>query len=322
MPELTGDLGHHPGVGRRGSHAWACAPTPTTPRTPSSPATSAPRASACAAPSTCSWAIASRSSRRFILNDDEPHPRARPSPTCSRPRVGDFYGMFKAMDGLPVIVRLLDPPLHEFLDEPPRAGCRDRQARRRPAPPPTPSPRSATCSRRSTAIARAEPDARHARRAAWASVYPILPAMQVRAIATAALVVQKEGFDPQPRDHGSARRSVLPELAKLVRDDGRRPSSPTSSAAERRRAADIPVGTMIELPRAAVTADEIAERGRLLLLRHQRPHPDHLRLLRATTSRASSSRSTSPSDMLPYNPFATIDAGVAKLVEDGRGAGA
>ena len=110
-------LGHHPGVGRRGSAPWACAPTPTTPRTPSSPATSAPRASAFAAPSTCSWAIASRSSRPSFCNDDELI-REKAVADLFEAQVGDFYGMFKAMDGLPVIVRLLDPPLHEFLESP------------------------------------------------------------------------------------------------------------------------------------------------------------------------------------------------------------
>ena len=48
------------------------------------------------------------------------------------------------------------------------------------------------------------------------------------------------------------------------------------------------VGTMIELPRAAVCADQIAQRRRLLLLRHQRPDADDARALAATTRRASS----------------------------------
>ncbi|MBQ3386431.1 MAG: pyruvate, phosphate dikinase, partial [Eggerthellaceae bacterium] len=51
----------------------------------------------------------------FILNDDEDI-RAKALDQLYEAQTGDFYGMFKAMDGLPVIVRLLDPPLHEFLE--------------------------------------------------------------------------------------------------------------------------------------------------------------------------------------------------------------
>ena len=51
----------------------------------------------------------------FILND-EPAIREKALADLLEAQTGDFYGMFKAMDGLPVIVRLLDPPLHEFLE--------------------------------------------------------------------------------------------------------------------------------------------------------------------------------------------------------------
>ncbi len=53
----------------------------------------------------------------FILND-EPAIREKALADLLEAQTGDFYGMFKAMDGLPVIVRLLDPPLHEFLESP------------------------------------------------------------------------------------------------------------------------------------------------------------------------------------------------------------
>ena len=53
---------------------------------------------------------------------------------------------------------------------------------------------------------------------------------------------------------------------------------------------DLEVGTMIELPRACVIADRIAARRGLLLVRHQRPHPDRARVLAATTSRRGSCR--------------------------------
>ena len=53
----------------------------------------------------------------FILNEDE-EIRQKAADQLYEAQTGDFYGMFKAMDGLPVIVRLLDPPLHEFLESP------------------------------------------------------------------------------------------------------------------------------------------------------------------------------------------------------------
>ncbi|MFR5091652.1 MAG: putative PEP-binding protein [Adlercreutzia equolifaciens] len=79
----------------------------------------------------------------FILNDDELI-REKAVADLFEAQVGDFYGMFKAMDGLPVIVRLLDPPLHEFLESPRELAWKSRRWKR-PAPLPTPSPRSATC---------------------------------------------------------------------------------------------------------------------------------------------------------------------------------
>ncbi len=51
----------------------------------------------------------------FILNDDEAI-REKACDDLLKAQTGDFLGMFRAMDGLPVIVRLLDPPLHEFLE--------------------------------------------------------------------------------------------------------------------------------------------------------------------------------------------------------------
>ena len=53
--------------------------------------------------------------RKMILADDEAGRQARPSPSLNRFRSEDFVGIFEAMDGLPVTIRLLDPPLHEFL---------------------------------------------------------------------------------------------------------------------------------------------------------------------------------------------------------------
>ena len=103
--------------GPTSSARWACAPTPTRPTTRLSAASSAPRASACAAPSTCSSASARTSSSASSCNEDG-EIRAAALAELLEAQIGDYLGIFEAMDGLPVTVRLLDPPLHEFLDSP------------------------------------------------------------------------------------------------------------------------------------------------------------------------------------------------------------
>ena len=95
-----------------------CAPTPTPPRTPPGPAASAPRASGCAGPSTCS----SASGASWWRTSSSPRTRRRRRPrsaSCCPSSAHDFSGILEAMDGLPVTIRLIDPPLHEFLPDSP-----------------------------------------------------------------------------------------------------------------------------------------------------------------------------------------------------------
>ena len=111
--------------------------TPTSRRRPPRPGATAPAASACAGPSTCS--ARASGSRSSVARSSSPRSRPGPRPGATagaelsadeREAVatfdaamaklevlqqGDFEGIFKAMDGLPVVVRLIDPPLHEFL---------------------------------------------------------------------------------------------------------------------------------------------------------------------------------------------------------------
>ena len=146
------------GPRRRDAPARTSVPTPTPPRTPPAPAASAPRASGCAAPSTCSSATGASWSSGS----------SSPPPTSERQAAldallplqrDDFVGIFRAMDGLPVTVRLIDPPLHEFL--PSLEELAAKVARRR-GHRPRPGPRRGAARRRAP-HARAEPDARPAR---------------------------------------------------------------------------------------------------------------------------------------------------------------
>jgi pyruvate,orthophosphate dikinase len=162
----------------------------------------------------------------------------------------DFYGLLEAMDGLPVTIRLLDPPLHEFLPNFTELSVR-------------------------VAVAHAEgnPDAKELallaaverlhesnpmlglRGVRLGLVVPGLFGLQVRAIAEAAMQRIKDGGDPKVEIMVPLVGSVM-EL-HLISDET---EGIVKEIAEREGIElHIPVGTMIELPRAALTAKRIAE---------------------------------------------------------------
>lgn len=245
----------------------------------------------------------------FILNDDEAV-REKAVNELFEAQTGDFYGMFKAMDGLPVIVRLLDPPLHEFLESP---RALDVEIARLEA---TGGDAKVIAEKRKLmeqidGMSEANPML-GLRGCRLGIVYPILPVMQVRAIATAAAQLKKEGLDPKP-EVMIPLVSTVKELEKL-----RKVAVDTIAevAAETGVELDIPVGTMIELPRAAVTADEIATQADFFSF-----GTNDLTQTAFGFSRDDVEAEFVPQylaeKLLPYNPFATIDPGVAKLVKMG-----
>ena len=157
----------------------------------------------------------------------------------------DFKDLFKIMNGLPVTVRLLDPPLHEFLphtdaemqDLADKMGMTLQQVKDR-----------------SNALHEANPMLGH-RGCRLAITYPEIAEMQTRAILEAALECQNEGIKVIPEIEvpltGSKKeldivKDVIDTTAKQV-------------FAEKGKTIDYIVGTMIELPRAALMAEEIAE---------------------------------------------------------------
>ncbi len=157
----------------------------------------------------------------------------------------DFVGIFKAMDGFPVTIRLIDPPLHEFV--PHERGKQEELARELNID-------VQTVVRRVEQLHEANPMLGH-RGCRLAITYPEILEMQVRAIIEAALECQKGGV------------KVLPEIMHpLILD---RKELSILEQATRRVAEDLIaksgaklnylVGTMIELPRAALLAAEIAE---------------------------------------------------------------
>ena len=136
---------------------------------------------------TCSWATASRSSRPSSSTRIRPCARRRGRALGAQ--TGDFLGMFRAMDGLPVIVRLLDPPLHEFLESP---RALDVEIAKLEA---TGGDKALIAEKRMLmeqidGMSEANPML-GLRGCRLGIVYPILPVMQVRAIATACAELQK-----------------------------------------------------------------------------------------------------------------------------------
>ncbi|SPT63043.1 pyruvate, phosphate dikinase [Actinomadura madurae] len=160
----------------------------------------------------------------------------------------DFEGIFEAMDGLPVTIRLIDPPLHEFLPDITELSVR-------------------------VALAGGDADAKDRRLLEAVNrlheqnpmlglrgvrlglAIPGLFAMQVRAIAEAAAARSRAGGDPRPEIMIPLVGAV--QELEAVRDEARE----ILGAVRRDTGVDVPalIGTMIELPRAALTAGQIAE---------------------------------------------------------------
>ena len=159
----------------------------------------------------------------------------------------DFYGILKAMDGHPVNIRLLDPPLHEFVPH-------DLAGQQAMADEMGVSVQK--IQQRVNSLSEANPMLGH-RGCRLGNTYPEITEMQTRAILGAAIQLKKEGFDPHPEIMvpliGIVNEFDLQE--KVIRD--------TAKELFSQEGIEIPfkVGTMIEIPRAALTADYIAKKA-------------------------------------------------------------
>ena len=189
----------------------------------------------------------------YILNDDA-QVRAKACADLYEAQTGDFYGMFKAMDGLPVTVRLLDPPLHEFLDDPRKLEVEITRLECGGASADELAPKRKLL-RQIDSMVEANPML-GLRGCRLGFVYPDLPLMQVRAISSAAAKLKKEGLDPKPRIMVPlvSVASELKEMRVTIEE-----TIAEVAEAEGVDLSDIEIGTMIELPRAAVTADEVGK---------------------------------------------------------------
>ena len=182
--------------------------------------------------------------REMILADDEDGRRVALSKLLPMQR-GDFEGLFKAMKGYPVIVRLLDPPLHEFAPNTPKEQQEMADALNMPVE---------KVAARVESLHEVNPMLGH-RGCRLGNTYPEITEMQARAIIEAAMNVKATGMDvkveimvPLVGNHKELRyqKNIIDRVANEV-------------FAERNDKIDYLVGTMIEVPRAAVTANQIAE---------------------------------------------------------------
>ena len=158
---------------------------------------------------------------------------------------GDFMGIFKAMDGHPVTIRLIDPPLHEFVPH-------DEDKQKELAQKIGLSPQ--VVARRVEQLSESNPMLGH-RGCRLLITYPEILDMQVGAIIEAALECRKEGFKVFPEIMHAL--TLDKKELKILVDETRRIADNLIQKAGIKL--DYLVGTMIELPRAALLADQLAE---------------------------------------------------------------
>jgi len=190
--------------------------------------------------------------QRMILADNEADRRAALAELLPLQR-GDFYGVFKAMNGSPVTIRTIDPPLHEFL--PKREDLMVEIAKLE-----TKGVKGKELDEKKSLLHRVEqlhefnPMMGH-RGVRLGITYPEITEMQARAIFEAACQLAKEGLKTVPE--------VMIPLVGMVKELKDQKTIVDRVAAQVMKEMGVKikylVGTMIEVPRGAVTADEIAQ---------------------------------------------------------------
>ena len=157
----------------------------------------------------------------------------------------DFYGILKCMDGMPVNIRLLDPPLHEFVPHDLKGQQAMAEEMHKPLE---------FIQQRVASLHEVNPML-GLRGCRLGITYPEITAMQTKAVLGAALQLKKEGFNPKPEimvplvgtdKELQSQQTVIRKAAKeLFEEEG--------------DSIDFRLGTMIEIPRAALIADKIAK---------------------------------------------------------------
>jgi len=241
--------------------------------------------------------------REMILAENEKARRAALDKLLPYQRE-DFIGIFTAMKGLPVTIRLLDPPLHEFLPHDSKSQTELAKVL---------GVKPADVKRRVAQLHEANPMLGH-RGCRLAVTYPEILEMQVTAITEAVIACKKKRVDAQAE-------IMIPLVGtdrelKLLGDRVRATIDQVAEQQKFSGELNITVGTMIEIPRAALTADQIGAHADFfsfgtndltqMTFGYSRDDvnsflPDYLR-----------------EEILPQDPFQSLDAsGVGQLVEMG-----
>ena len=242
-----------------------------------------------------------RAMREMILAANETQRRAALRKLLPYQR-RDFAAIFRVMRGLPVTIRLLDPPLHEFLPGEIRAQAEIAAEMGVPV---------SQIRRRVEQLHEINPMLGH-RGCRLSITYPEILEMQVTAVVEAAISCLRRGIDAQPE-------IMIPlvgvdrELA-VLRERVDHTIRTVKERKEYRGRLAIPVGTMIEIPRAALTADRIAEHADFFSF-----GTNDLTQMTLGYSRddiASFMQEYLDKNILDRNPFQTLDTtGVGLLVE-------
>lgn len=165
----------------------------------------------------------------------------------------DFYEILKAMDGLPTTIRLLDPPLHEFLPDPRDLACEIERLRCEGADEDDILEKEEFL-KVIDSLEEADPMLGH-RGCRLGLTYPEIYTTQTKAILKAVIRLKEEGYNPCPEimiplvGHASELSMMKDIILEIM---GNMEESHGTSL-------KLPVGTMMELPRACITADEICE---------------------------------------------------------------
>ncbi len=246
---------------------------------------------------------------------DEPEARSRYLAALAKLETfqrSDFEDIFRAMAGLPVVIRLIDPPLHEFLPKYEALLVELTELRLKGGDP--------AVIAKEEAMLRAVEATREAnpmlglRGCRLGITYPEITEMQVRAIFEAAVAVHREGVDVHPEimiplvghvNELRNQREALEKVAKQVLEGATVPL-------------DYKFGTMIEVPRGALTADEIAKYAEFfsfgtndltqMTFGYSRDDAEGKFLMQYVQA-----------GILPYNPFQTLDGIPAKAEDKPRG---
>ncbi len=230
---------------------------------------------------------------------------------------GDFQGLFEAMSGKPVIIRMIDPPLHEFLP-----AVEELEAEKAAAEAAGDGAAVAEVDRKLGRIddLHEENPMLGFRGVRLGILMPEIPRMQAQAIIEAACNAKENGFDPKPEIMIplSVHVAELEKVKAVIVDVAE------EVMAARGVKVDYQVGTMVETPRAALTAGELAKEAEFFSF-----GTNDLTQTTYALSRDDAEKSFLieyvEQGILPVNPFATLDpngvGGLIKIaVETGRAA--